>query len=80
MAIRAAVTAPYPIIDVVQRIFRLAMYPTIQKPMKLDVTPAIKLNNGFPFKIISLRNIPKPAPNPPTQGPKTAAKIAGITA
>lgn len=47
--------------------------------MKLDVIPAIKLNNGSFPSIISLKKIPIAAPMPPTHGPKKTAKTAGTT-
>jgi hypothetical protein len=46
--------------------------------MKFDVMPAIKLSTGLPPNAMSLMNMPTAAPSPPTQGPKIAAKTAGI--
>ena len=47
---------------------------------KFDVTPAVRLNNGSPWKSMSLTKMPMAAPTPPTQGPYRTAKMAGITA
>ena len=52
----------------------------IKNMAKLDVTPAVRLSSGSPWKSMSLAKMPNAAPAPPTQGPYRTAKMAGITA
>ncbi len=46
---------------------------------KLAGTPTVRLRSASPWTTMSLMNMPIAAPIPPTAGPNTAAKTAGIT-
>lgn len=48
--------------------------------MKFGGTPAMRLKTGLPCASMSLAKMPMAADVPPTQGPNSAANIAGITA